>query len=142
MLGGYHHTAILAWNISIFRNDFEKGRKLLPYSIRLCSKRFVSLILFQFNLFVCDFQLITQGNWFRTNFRLPSFFVLYCFGFFPPHTLSLSLVHLLACAHFIWTNLVALWQCSIDIKSKLTRIAKGKNVLQNVIRHKPKKFKT
>lgn len=34
----------------------------------ICLKRFVSFILFQFNLFVCDLQLITQENWFGTTF--------------------------------------------------------------------------
>lgn len=55
----------------------------------LCFKRFVSLILFQFNLFVCDFQLITQENWFGTNFQLASIF--FCSYSSPPPPLSLAL---------------------------------------------------
>lgn len=120
-----------AWNISIFRNDFEKGRKLLPYSIRLCSKRFVSLILFQFNLFVCDFQLITQGNWFRTNFRLPSFF---------PYIALASLAPSLALSPTLFGRIR--WHCdNVALALSLTLRGKKKvywKMVQSIIRHKPK----
>lgn len=49
-------------------------RKVANYchiSWDLCLKRFVLFILFQFNLFVCYLQLITQGNWFGTTFLCP-----------------------------------------------------------------------